>query len=181
MTIYFWLNQHPTRDPVAVVMPAWVPFWPILGVPYLGLLIAPWFLSVQVRDRRRFRECLCTFTLGFFMLIALWAGFPTMMERPPLPDGWWNGMYRAIAEYDRPTNVMPCGHVMPPIVTSWFIVTERRSWLKWAVLMISLAAVSIVTTWQHRPVDIAIGVGISLVAIGIGDRRLRRRWLRVRA
>jgi len=174
MSIYFFVNHHPMRQPVAVTMPGWVPFWPALGLPYLVMFVTPWFLSVQIRDRQRFHQCLRAFSVGFVLLIAMWAGFPTTMERPEIPDGWWNAVYREIVRVDRPTNVMPCGHVMPPIVAFWFIATERPSWLKWSLAALLLAVVSVVTTWQHRPIDIVIGGVLSVAAIGAVKRPWRK-------
>lgn len=176
MTTYFYVNQHPTRQPVAVVMPGWVPFWPVLGLIYLAMFVAPWFLSVRIRERERFHQCLCAFSLGFVMVIALWLGFPTSMERPEIPGGWWNAVYREIVRFDHPTNVMPCGHVLPPIISFWFLASEHRRWTKWLVLALVLAVVSIVTTWQHRPVDVVIGAALSLAAIAAADWLWRWRW-----
>lgn len=176
---YLHINHRPIEASTEVFMPGWVPFWPILALPYLSVMVVPWFLPLALKSRERFAACVFAFLLGFAVVIPLWIFCPTEMARPPVSMDWWNWPYRRLIEVDRPANILPCGHIVAPVVATWFVGGERRNWLKVMVPLVLLGMVTIVTTWQHRPVDVLIGCGIAIWAIGcsewFGHRRKRKR------
>jgi hypothetical protein len=167
MAIYFWINQNAFTPHKQVTMPEWVPFWPVLAMPYLGMLVIPWFMALGIQDRVRFRQCLCAIVLAYSVIAAIWILFPTKMHRPTVPDGWQYDLYRQMISADKPVNIFPCGHIMSPLVVTFFLAEERKSWLLWLLVLPALGSVTIMTTWQHRPIDIVTGAAISLLAIWI--------------
>jgi hypothetical protein len=114
--------------------------------------------------------------LAYFVAIALWASFPTTLPRPPAPSGGWTGLYRGLVAIDPPNNAMPCAHIIGPMIVAWFVVRDRPAW-RWPLIgMVALVTGSVALTWQHRPVDIVIGMGIGGIAIATGDMLSRRIW-----
>lgn len=161
---YLFINRR-AEGHVAVTMPDGVPFVPAFAFVYLAMLPIPWFLTLFIVDAGRFRRCIAALLLGFVAVCALWIGFPTRMDRPPVPDGWWNELYRRLIAIDRPVNILPCGHILPPVIVMWFLAEENRRWLRLLVPLLVIGAISIVVTWQHRPVDILAGAAIAIGAI----------------
>ena len=51
LAVYLMINhrENLVHDPVA--MPEWVPFWPLLAIPYLGMLVLPACLSLFIKER----------------------------------------------------------------------------------------------------------------------------------
>jgi hypothetical protein len=174
--IYVVLCNHPPSEPTVVQMPSWVPFWPGFTAPYLAALLVPWLLPLAIHSVRQFFACWCAMVLGYTISIALFASFPTTLPRTQVPPGGWTGLYRGLVAIDPPNNVMPCAHVIGPMIVAWFVVRGRPAW-RWPLMgMVALAAASVALTWQHRPIDIVIGMGISGVAIATGDELSRRLW-----
>jgi membrane-associated phospholipid phosphatase len=77
---------------------------------------------------------------------------------------------------DRPVNIFPCGHVLWPIATLYFLARESRKWLIPLLPLFLFGTITIVTTWQHRPVDVLVGIGLSLGAIWLATRIQLRRY-----
>jgi hypothetical protein len=148
-----------------VVMPGWVPFLPWLALPYLSQLVVSWFLVLAIEDRALRRAALLACLASMAVTGAVWVLHPTVMYRPPVSGDWWNIPYRVMAAVDKPTNILPCGHILMPVVSGWALARERPRWLWWLAPFQVLGAVAIVTTWQHRPIDLVIGV---VVAVAFG-------------
>lgn len=160
--------------PVAVIMPGWVPFLPWLAVPYLLQVAVSYFLVLAVRDRALRRACLSAYFAAFAVISLVWLLYPTVMYRPAVPDGWWNWPYLVMGSVDLPVNILPAGHILMPVIICWAFVLDRPRWLWWLVPCQALGTVAIVTTWQHRPVDVVIGGTLALALgwlFGIGRRR----------
>jgi hypothetical protein len=164
---YLYINQLGGISHTPVSMPAWVPFLPSLVWIYLGALVVPWFSLLAIDDPVRFRHCAVVHALAFVMLVTVWLLFPTKMLRPEVPQGWWNELYRYLVLIDKPVNIMPCGHILSPVIVTWFLAEQNRRWLLWLLPLVAISAVSIVTTWQHRPVDILLGAVVAFIAISI--------------
>ena len=155
--------------PTTVMMPSWVPFWPVFGLAYSGMLLVCWLLPVAIRDAGRFRACLWAFAAAYLMVMPWWILTPTMLPRPPLPHGWWAGYYQWLWALDPPNNVMPCAHGIGPVVVAWFLGRDRPAW-RWPLAgMLGLGLPSIALTWQHRPMDILLGTLAAIIGIGIGE------------
>lgn len=61
-----------------------------------------------------------------------------------------------------------------PVLIIWAFAYERRRWLWWLIQAELLGTAGIVTTWQHRPIDVlsgtALAIGAGLV-FGVHRRR----------
>jgi hypothetical protein len=181
MALYLFINRRPLGPVTVFEMPAWVPFWPAFLLPYLGLLGVTLLLPVAIQDKVRFRACLQGYACAFLLVAPWWVITPTMLLRPPLPDGLWSHAFAWIWEVDQPYNVTPCAHVVGPIIAAWFAAQEYPRW-RWplvAVLLLTLPSIAFVC--QHRPIDILLGaiaaaIGITVVeALARASRERARR------
>jgi hypothetical protein len=165
LSVYLAIGHATHRGVLVVSMPEWIPFLPIMTIPYLALLGSAWVLPLAIRDERRFHSCLLAGIFAYLLVAPWWVLWPSELPRPPSPAGWWNAPYRLLAAVDAPTNVMPCAHVLAPGVAAWFTACDRPSW-RWGLLaLLALGLPTIAVTWQHRPVDIALG--LLAAALGI--------------
>jgi len=170
---YFTIARMHTSAAV-VGMPAWVPFLPILAIPYLLQVIGSYALVMAVRDRARRHASVKAYFASYTATCLVWALYPTVMYRPPSPGGWWNWPFSVMAGLDLPLNVVPAGHILMPVIICWAFWHDRPRWLWWLVPAELLGAVAIVTTWQHRPVDVLVGAVLAVVAgwgFGVGRTR----------
>lgn len=171
--IYFTIAQT-VENPTVVVMPAWVPFLPILAIPYLLQVVGSYVLVIAVRDRTRRHASVKAYFTAFMLTCAVWYFHPTVMARPAVPPGWWNWPFGVMAGLDLPVNVVPAGHVLMPVIICWAFWHDRRDWLWWLVPAELVGTVAIVTTWQHRPIDVVSGVVLAIVMgliFGVGKQR----------
>lgn len=180
MALYLFINHRQSAAMTTVEMPSWVPFWPWFLLPYEGLMLMTWLLPVVLRDRERFRACLQAYACGFLLVVPWWVLTPTILPRPPLPDGFWAHAFEELWKIDKPFNVTPCAHAVGPIVAAWFAAREYPAW-RWplvGILLLTLPSIALV--WQHRPVDILLGAVAAGIGIAIAEslaRRGRRRRL----
>lgn len=158
---YFTISQVVT-SPTEVTMPTWVPFLPILAIPYLLQVAGSYVLALAIRDDARRRAAFLAYFASFAVTCTIWYFYPTVMHRPPQADGWWNIPFRIMAGLDAPVNVVPAGHILMPVIIIWAFAHDHPKWLWWLVPAELLGMVAIVTTWQHRPVDVLIGIALAL-------------------
>jgi hypothetical protein len=174
MTVYMVINWRPGLH-TELVMPSWVPFWPVFAVPYWAMLLVTWLLPVAICDAGRFRACVLAMVCAYLLVMPWWVLFPTTLPRPPLPEGGWASFYRPLAAMDAPNNVMPCAHGFGPVVAAWFVGRERPAW-RWplvGILMLGLPSIAFI--WQHRPIDILLGTVAAAIGIAVGEAFSRRR------
>jgi hypothetical protein len=174
ITVYMVINNRPALH-TTVVMPSWVPFWPAFTLPYLAMLFVTWLLPLTIRDGGRFRACLLAMVCAYLLVMPWWILAPTTLPRPPLPDGWWAGLYRSVAAIDAPNNVMPCAHGSGPVIAAWFVFRDRPTWRWPLIAMLVLGLPSIAFVWQHRPIDIVLGLVAAAVGIAVGEALNRGR------
>jgi hypothetical protein len=167
--VYMLIDRWQPNQPVEVVMPSWVPFWPVFAVPYVGMLLMTWLLPVAIRDAGRFRACLTALVCAFALTIPWWILTPTTLPRPVLPVDVWSGLYRLIVAKDPPNNVMPCGHGIGPLVAAWFVGRERPTWRWPLAAILALGLPSIALVWQHRPLDILLGTAAAVMGIVVAE------------
>jgi hypothetical protein len=172
--LYFSIALSVSTPQAAVVMPAWVPFWPVFALPYISLLFIAWLLPLAIRDAGRFLSCAIAIVIAFLLIAPWWLLIPTRMDRPPTPDGWWLEPYRWIAMVDPPHCVLPCGHGLGPTVAAWFVALERPAWRGPLIAMLLLGLPSIAFVGQHRPIDILIGEAAAAVGIIVAQAWHRR-------
>jgi hypothetical protein len=70
---------------------------------------------------------------------------------------------------DPPNNVSPCAHGIGPVVAAWFAGRDRPSW-RWplaAMLVLGLPPIALI--WQHRPLDIMLGLVAAAIGIIVGE------------
>jgi hypothetical protein len=172
--LYMLINQHAPGSPTTVVMPAWVPFFPSFFPIYVGLMFVTWLLPIAISDAGRFRACIGSSVCAWFLVMPWWLLAPTLLPRPPLPEGTWAHAFQWLWQVDRPYNVTPCAHGIGPVVAAWFVGQTHPTW-RWAlagILMVGLPSIALV--WQHRPIDILLGTGAAVVGIVIATALVRR-------
>jgi hypothetical protein len=166
--------SQPSSTARVVMMPSWVPFLPAFAPVYMAMLPIPWLLPLAIRDAGRFYACLLAFACAWLLAMPWWILDPTILPRPPLPEGWWNGVYRSLARVDTPNNVMPAAHGIGPVVAAWFTVRNRPAW-RWPLVgMLALGLPSIAFVWQHRPIDIVLGTLAAAIGIAVGEVLIHR-------
>jgi hypothetical protein len=174
LAFYLLIDHHPLIEPTVVVMPSWVPFWPVFALPYSGMLFVWWLLPIGIRDTGRFLACLMALIVSYLLVMPWWIMAPTTLPRPALPDGCWVGFYRWLWLCDPPNNVMPCAHGIGPVVISWFLGRSRPKWILPLSGILVVGLPSIALTWQHRPIDIVIGTLAAVIGIIITELKSRR-------
>ncbi|MDB4354133.1 hypothetical protein N9Z02_02400 [Akkermansiaceae bacterium] len=171
---YFWINQRDSVEHVIVTMPSWVPFLPSLALPYLALLGMPVFGIFLIREAKTFESYIAAFVVAYGTVAAIWIFFPSEMIRPVLSGENWS-VYREMISVDRPVCILPCGHIVGPVLVTYFLCGENRSHLLWLLPVLVGGSFCIVATWQHRPIDVLIGIAISLCAAWICKRAIATR------
>ncbi len=163
--IYFYLGRHGVA-PVEVVNASWVPFLPVLALPYLLQVVVSYALIVMLSDRALRRATVKAYFAGFAVCALAWHFYPTVMYRPEiLNPTWWNWPFRVMASLDMPTNIVPAGHILMPVLIIWAFAIDRPRSLWWLVPCELVGTLAIVSTWQHRPIDVVMG---ALLAVATG-------------
>jgi hypothetical protein len=172
LCVYTTINELPYAR-TTVVMPSWVPFWPVFAVPYLLMLLFIWVAPITIADTRRFWACLSALACAYLLITPWWIWVPTTLPRSPMPVGWGSHLYRGIANIDAPNNVMPCAHSMAPMVLAWFVGRDHPTW-RWPLVgILAVGISSIIFIWQHRPIDILFGTIAAAIAIAGGEALYR--------
>jgi hypothetical protein len=160
--------------PTVVEMPGWVPFVPLLTVPYLLQVVVSYVLAMFIQAQALRHAVFKAYFLAMVVTLAVWVTFPTTMLRPAAPAGWWNWPYAVMANADLPVHIVPAGHILMPVLIIWAFAYERPRWLWWLVPAELVGAVGIATTWQHRPIDVLYGTALALATgllFGVHRRR----------
>jgi hypothetical protein len=172
--LYMLINHHRPASPTIVPMPAWVPFWPVFLIFYLAMLLTTWLLPVAISDPARFRAYLIANVCGYLLVAPWWILIPTIIPRPPEPNGAWASVFGLFWAIDQPYNVMPCAHGIGPVTAAWFAVQVQPAW-RWPLLaLLTVGLSSVALTWQHRPTDILLGGIATAIGIIVGETLLVR-------
>lgn len=172
-TTYF-VTCRLVQAPTAVEMPGWVPFVPLLTVPYLLQVVVSYVLAMFIQAPALRHAVFKAYFLATAVTLTVWVLFPTTMLRPLAPAGWWNWPYAVMASADLPVHVVPAGHILMPVLIIWAFAYERPRWLWWLIPAELVGAAGIATTWQHRPMDVVYGVALAIAAglvFGVGRAR----------
>ena len=173
----YFVTCRLVQAPTAVEMPEWVPFLPILTLPYLLQVVVSYVLAMFIRDRTLRHAVFKAYFVAIAVTFATWVTFPTTMLRPPAPAGWWNWPYAVMASADLPVHIVPAGHILMPVLICWAFACERPRWLWWLIPAELVGTVGIFTTWQHRPIDVLYGIALAIAAglvLGVHRRRGKR-------
>jgi len=176
--VYLAINQREGVDHRVVEMPEWVSFSPILALPYFLMLGVSTPLQLLMREDRRFYRAIVAVFFAFAVTCLLWIFYPTKMLRPDFEPSAVQWFYSQLVIIDRPVNILPCGHVLWPVIGIYFLGQEKPKWLWWMILLHLFGMWSVWATWQHRPIDVLIGTVIALTAARVADGRA---WTRVRS
>lgn len=163
LTAYF-VSSRLVSAPVEVAMPAWVPFLPILTLPYLLQVVVSYVLMMCVRPAPLRQAVFKAYLVTISATFLIWMALPTTMQRPGAPGGWWNWPYAVMAGADLPVHIFPAGHIQMPVLICWAFWFDRPRFLRWLLPAQLVATVGIASTWQHRPVDIVAGALMALLA-----------------
>jgi hypothetical protein len=170
MALYMFINRRQVGVTFTTVeMPPWVPFRPEFFLPYTSLLLLTWLLPVTLQNRDRFHACLRAYLVSWLLVCPWWVLAPTMLLRPPMPDGLWAPAFAWLWKVDHPYNVTPCAHAVGPIIAAWFVAREYPAW-RWpliAFLLVTLPSIALV--WQHRPIDILLGAVAAAIGIAMAE------------
>ena len=165
LLIYMMINQRTGIEHRLVKMPEWVPFYPLMSIPYLLMLFVPWLGTLFLKNQRHFYQYLVSVSLAFLVIASIWYFFPTEMTRPVTHEGSLYEIHRILVAHDNPVCIVPCGHVMGPIAIVFLLYRERPKWILWMLPLLALGLISIATTFQHRPIDIVTGSIVTLTAV----------------
>jgi hypothetical protein len=165
LSIYMFINRHQSGSPYVLTMPSWVPFWPVMTLPYLSMLPMTALTPAFIQHTGRFRRSQLALLIAFLLVMPWWHFTPTVLPRLPADPVWWNAPYHWLIAIDRPYNVTPCAHGMGPVISAWFLLQERPRW-RWPIISyLALCLPTIALTWQHRPQDILLGTVAAFLGI----------------
>jgi hypothetical protein len=134
---------------------------------YLSLLIVTWLLPVTIRNPRTFFRCQAANLFAYCLVMPWWVLLPTRLSRPPVTAAASTRLYELLAAFDPPTTIQPCAHGIGPLVAVWFFTELHRRW-RWPLIIVaSLSLASISMTYQHRPIDIALGTVAAMAGIAL--------------
>ena len=87
-----------------------IPFWTWTVVPYFAL-IGGMYLPALIRDEWLFKRSLVALTIAVLINYTIFALWPTIIARPPLPEGvaFYDAWYRWLTTIDTPANCFPSG------------------------------------------------------------------------
>lgn len=168
---YFWVNQRNSVEHVQMTMPDWVPFLPSLALPYLALLWTPALGIFLISKEQRFVRYVISFVIAYGIVASIWIFFPSEMTRPEFAKDSWS-VYREMVSVDRPVCILPCGHIVGPMLVFYFLIQENRKHFYWLIPMLAFGSFCIIANWQHRPIDVLIGMIIAVSSAWICQRVL---------
>ncbi|MFA6165679.1 MAG: hypothetical protein WC700_03625 [Gemmatimonadaceae bacterium] len=173
--VTYFVTCRLVQAPTVVEMPGWVPFIPLLTVPYLLQVVVSYVLAMFIQAKALRHAVFKAYFLAMAAVFSIWITYPTTMRRPPAPDGWWNWPFAVMASADLPVHIVPAGHILMPVLIIWAFAYERPRWLWWLMPAELVGAAGIATTWQHRPIDVLYGVALAVTAglvFGVHRRRV---------
>ncbi len=145
----------------ALWLDAYIPIWPIWGVPYL--LVFGWWTfgyvwaTVCLNDEN-FRNFSLSGLIIFSITAATFVLFPTYVNRPELTgQGLDWDLLRFIYGNDTIYNALPSMHISTTMWITLHLVRQypRKGWLFWGIF--GIVALSTLFTRQHYLLDVAAG------------------------
>lgn len=177
-TIYQATNRYhlftPTLLPITPLDEA-IPFWTWTVVPYF-MLIGGMYLPALVRDNYLFKRSLVALTVAVLINYTIFALWPTIIARPPLPDGtaFYDAWYRWLTTIDTPANCFPSGHITAPVIGCWALAQENPRW-RWPIRLVLIPfLLTILTTKQHYVWDLFGGLTTAVIGIVLSSHMLKK-------
>ena len=159
----------------ATVVDRYVPLVPWLGPVYvLGMVpmaLFPALFPLWLKPDE-YRQYALAIALGAGTSYIIYALFPTVMQRPPLPEGaagWALGLAYAAR---RPHNAFPSGHALYTTVNLAFLLPSLPRAARpsaWGAGIVVVASALFIHL--HTVADIAGGVGLALVLLTVWKPR----------
>lgn len=169
-------SYHLSADRAVYLPPSrWddrVPVWPAsIGIYLSQFLLLPWAFWQEQRPARLTR-CYYAMLLATLLSCAIFVIWPTTVGQTitspqPLTAALWQGLYY----FDVPGNCWPSLHVALAALAATLLAGCGRYWRWLAPLWAGLIALAVVTTRQHRLVDVAGGLLVAGLAWAV-----LRRW-----
>lgn len=144
----------PMGPPTWSFRPQWAPVY-----LSLNLLVVIAFFAVNSRARL-FTALLLQTALAWpvFMLLPLQA-----LPLPEAPDSWW---FAAADALNLEANFLPSLHVSYALTCAYYLRHPVAA--LWALLI----CLSTLLTYQHYPLDVVVGAGLAVLAVGLVHKRL---------
>ncbi len=161
-----WLTaQRSDVGTLAFTWDAYIPFIPIMIVPYMSIDLffvgAPFVCADKAQRLLLARRI--TFAIlvagAFFVLMPLQFAFAR-----PVPEGWLGGIFRFLHGFDRPYNLFPSLHITLRTLLADTYTRRTRGALRWSLhLWFSLIGFSTLFTYQHHLIDIIGGFVLAIL------------------
>lgn len=172
-----YLGSFAVSHPRAVYLaPGWLdlalPAWPGSLWLYLSqFILLPLAFALETRSERLTHAfyAMLTATLVSCAVFVLWPTTvgQTMPTAPADPTGVaWRWLYTL----DVPGNCFPSLHVALAALAAWLLAGRGGPWRIAAPVWALAIAVSVVTTRQHRAIDVAGGLAVALLAAWVVRR-----------
>lgn len=126
-------------------------------------------------DSRRLSRAYYAMLLATIVSCSLFVAWPTTVGQPiatdhPATATAWQLLYF----FDVPGNCFPSLHVALAIIAAWLLAGRGKMWMFLAPSWATAIAVSVLTTRQHRLVDIAGGISIAALSMWVTNTVARR-------
>jgi len=134
--------------------------------PYFVLVLLA-FLPVGIRDTTIFWRAMIAYTVAISINISIWLLFPTVYDRPQMPDG--SGLtrfaYHWLCSIDTPANCLPSGHITSPAIGCWALSKACPKYRAPLWLIFAFLSITILTTKQHYAIDLPAGLMTAFIGI----------------
>jgi hypothetical protein len=168
--------------PVRVMQPTRldeaIPFLPWTIWPYLAMIACSIGYPLLVRSRRVFHLTLLAYLIATVTAFGIYVVYPTAIARPGVslePGAWSVEAYRRLVATLGEYSCLPSGHIIFPLLGSWALVYDRRTWWTIGLAALTLAmSFSILTLKEHVAWDWLGGFLVGAVAIALAARLMGR-------
>ncbi len=159
----------------ALWLDAYIPLWPVWGVPYLlvfGWWTFGYFWATLCLNDENFREFALSGLIIFSLTAATFILFPTYVNRPELTGvGFDWDLMRFIYGNDSVYNALPSLHISTTMWMTLHFVRQmpRKAWLFWGIF--GIVVLSTLFTRQHYLLDVAAGGLLAWISLPLA------RWI----
>ncbi len=175
-----WLAAH--REHVGTAFFQWelaIPFVSFFVLPYLSIDLFFIGAPFLCQDSGELRVWSARITFAIIVAGSCFAAFPLRCGFPPISrEGWLGQIFGDFLNLDAPYNLAPSLHAALGLLLFLFYYGKTRGTLRLLVaIWFGLMALSPVLTHQHHLVDIATGLSLGIVSIGLVSPQGYERWI----